>query len=326
MFQIRSHSTSMFSSWAKRLESRLGVAQHLRELRRVEVALVEQALGGLDDRGHDARLRDDAAHRADRAAADARGDLAQLELELRGAGERVAPLVHRSRARVRRLAAPGDAMALDAERPEHDAERDVHALEHRPLLDVQLEVGGGVLELTRSPRSRGRGRCRALRSRPAARRRRRRSAAAARPGRASSPRPRSSRTASGRSARPSSSAQLTSRTVTGGSPSAAMRRSTSEPATTLSAPSSQPPFGTESRWPPMTSVRVRGARNRPPLVARLVELHLDPVELAGHPVLGLHPGVRPGHALSPVRVSGQLLQLAKLGDGSLRVESHRPRA
>ena len=78
--------------------------EHRRERRRVEVALVEQALGGLDDRRDDARLRDDAAHRADRAAADALGDLAELELELRGAGERVAALVHRRRAGVRGLA------------------------------------------------------------------------------------------------------------------------------------------------------------------------------------------------------------------------------
>src|SRR5215207_9263860 len=54
---------------------------------------------------------------------------------------------------------------------------------------------------------------------------------------------------------PSSSAQLTRRAVTGGSPSSAIRRKTSEPATTLSAPSSQPPFGTESRWPPISSSR-----------------------------------------------------------------------
>ena len=74
-------------------------------------------------------------------------DLADLELELRGAGERVAALVHRRRAGVRRLAAEGDLVALDAERAEHDAERQAERLEHRALLDVQLEVGGGVLEL-----------------------------------------------------------------------------------------------------------------------------------------------------------------------------------
>src|SRR6266478_231393 len=51
---------------------------------------------------------------------------------------------------------------------------------------------------------------------------------------------------------PSSSAQSTRRTVTGGRPrnSAAIRRSTSRPASSSSAPSSQPPFGTESRCPP----------------------------------------------------------------------------
>ncbi len=48
---------------------------------------------------------------------------------------------------VRRLAAPGDARALDAERPEHDAERQLERLEHRPLLDVELQVGARPLEL-----------------------------------------------------------------------------------------------------------------------------------------------------------------------------------
>ena len=76
----------------------------------------------------------------------------------------------------------------------------------------------------------------------------------------------------------------------------------------------------------MTSVLSEAPGSVHHWLPRLVELHLDPVELAGHPVLGLHPRVRPGHALSAVGVSGQLLQLAKLGDGSLRVERHRPRA
>ena len=37
-------------------------------------------------------------------------------------------------------------MSLDAERAQHDAERKIERLEHRPLLDVQLEVCGGALE------------------------------------------------------------------------------------------------------------------------------------------------------------------------------------
>ena len=38
-------------------------------------------------------------------------------------------------------------MPLDAERPEHDAERETEALEDGALLDVELEVGGGGVEL-----------------------------------------------------------------------------------------------------------------------------------------------------------------------------------
>ena len=38
-------------------------------------------------------------------------------------------------------------MALDAERSENDAERQVHRFQNRPLLDVQLEVRRGTLEL-----------------------------------------------------------------------------------------------------------------------------------------------------------------------------------
>ena len=144
-------------------------------------------------------------------------------------------------------------MALDAERAEHDAERELHRLEHGPLLDVQLEIGDRVLELlprveravevdavlAQRIRQRDPVRVAALR--------------AARPDPPSSPaaadEPKSDRPKRA----PSSSAQLTSRTVSGGVPSAAIRRSTSTPAMTLRQPSSQPPFGTESMWPPIRS-------------------------------------------------------------------------
>ncbi len=46
-----------------------------------------------------------------------------------------------------RLAVPRDARALDPERPEHDAEREIERLEHRALLDMELEVGAGAGEL-----------------------------------------------------------------------------------------------------------------------------------------------------------------------------------
>ena len=85
--------------------------------------------------------------RAHGPTARALGDVPQLERELGGAGERVAPRVHRRRPGVRGLALPRDEVTLDAERPQDDAERKVQRLEHGALLDVQLEVGGRILEL-----------------------------------------------------------------------------------------------------------------------------------------------------------------------------------
>ena len=49
--------------------------------------------------------------------------------------------------------------------------------------------------------------------------------------------------------------------MTGGVPSAAIRRSTSTPATTFRAPSSQPPFGTESMCPPIRRARSEAPRS-----------------------------------------------------------------
>ena len=46
-----------------------------------------------------------------------------------------------------RLASEGHLVPLDAERSQHDSQRKLERLQHRPLLDVQLEVGRGVLEL-----------------------------------------------------------------------------------------------------------------------------------------------------------------------------------
>ena len=245
----------MFSSAANRSASAFASCEHPRERSRVEMTLVEQLLGRLDHRGDDSRLRDDAARGADGAAADLARDVTDRQRELRRACERVAPLVHRRRAGVRRLAPPGDARALDAERPEHDPERQVHRLQHRALLDVELEIGGCAFELRprieravevdavlaqrvgqRDPIAVGERTQLVLVAHRAG-------------GRATS------RRASGRSAlpprRPSSRAAP--------SPAACLpRRSGAAPrrrATTFRQPSSQPPFGTESRCPPITSAR-----------------------------------------------------------------------
>ena len=234
--------------------------EHRGELAGVEVPLVEQLLCRLDDGGDDPRPADDAARRAHGAVARLAGDVADRERELRGARERVAALVHRRRAGVGRLPRPRDAPALDAERAEHDAERQVERLEHRALLDVELEVGGGALELgvrvecavevdaVGTDRVGSETPSRSIELRNS-------SWSAIEPAAADEPNSERPNRA------PSSSAQSTSRTVTGGVPSSAIRRSTSAPASTLRQPSSQPPFGTESMWPPISTARSESPRS-----------------------------------------------------------------
>ena len=123
---------------------------------------------------------------------------------------------------------------------------------------------------------------------------------------------------------PSSSAQLTSRTVTGGVPCSATRRSTSTPATTFSAPSSQPPFGTESMWPP-----IRTARSDSPASVN----HWLPAASISSPApvsASLSrsqrarplPRLGPGDALRAVLVAGELAELLQVGDGAAGVERH----
>ena len=226
--------------------------EHAGKRRFVQMALVEELLGRLDDRGDDSRLADDVARGTDRAAPRLASDRADLQREPGRPCERVAALVHGRRAGMSRLAAPGDPGALDPERAEHDPERQSQRLEHRPLLDVKLEVGARALQL------RARLGCAVEIDAVLAERVREgnpvpvlsfRSSSWSRIDPAAAEEPKRERPKRA----PSSSAQLTRRTGTGGLPSSAIRRSTSEPATTLRAPSSQPPFGTESRWPPITS-------------------------------------------------------------------------
>ena len=111
------------------------------------MTLVEQALRRFDDRRDDPRLRHDAADRAHRTATRPLRDLADLQLQPSRACERIATLVHRCRAGVRSLPSKGDLVTLHAERPQDDPQRQVHRLEHRPLLDVQLQVRRRALEL-----------------------------------------------------------------------------------------------------------------------------------------------------------------------------------
>ena len=225
---------------------------------------------------------------------------------------------------MRRLAAPRDPVALDAERPEHDAEREAERLEHRPLLDVQLEVGGRVLELRpRLERAVEVDAVRGERVREARLRRestscRSSSWSAIEPAAALEPKRLRPKRA------PSSSAQFTSRTVTGGLPSSAIRRRTSTPATTLRAPSSQPPFGTESMWPPIRTARsdAPGSVNHWLPAASIVSPAPVSATLPRSHARALLPGLRPGDALGAVLVARELAQLLQLGDRARRVERH----
>ena len=126
------------------LGGRAHLGEHLGELAGSEVALIDEQRRAARNRGDDTRLAARVAHRAD-AVVPAR-DLAQLEREARGREERVAPLVDRRRPGVRGLPVEDDAVTLDADGAEHRADGETLALEHRALLDVQLEVGADVLE------------------------------------------------------------------------------------------------------------------------------------------------------------------------------------
>ena len=69
---------------------------------------------------------------------------------------------------------------------------------------------------------------------------------------------------------------------------------------------------------------LRSPAKRPPLVARLVELHLraGSLELGRHPLLRLDPGVGPGHALGAVLVARQLSELLQLRNRACGIERH----
>ena len=220
MFQMRSQLDVDVLLGGKALATPPAPAASIaRERVRVEVALVEQLLGRLDDRGDDAGLADDAARRADGAAARLRCDPRMSSASLAApasASRRWSIGVEPAWAAWPRQVI---ARALDAERAEDDAERQVHRLEHRPLLDVQLEVGARALELR--PRVERAVEVDAVRARArrAARPRRDRSASRSSSWSRIEP-PAADEPKSERPKRaPSSSAQLTSRTGTGGVPS-----------------------------------------------------------------------------------------------------------
>ena len=319
MFQIRSQATSMLLLLCEALGGGLRLVEHRRERSRVEVALVEQALGGLDDGGHDPRLRHDPAHRADRALARTLRDLADLELELRGAGERVAASVHGRRARVRGLAGERDEVSLDAERPEHDSERQLERLEHRPLLDVQLEVGGRALELAARLE-------RAVELDPVG---------ADRVGKrdpvrvAAFPQLVLVGHRTGRRRRAEERAAKTRALLVGPVDEAHGRRGLAvlgkttddlDPGHDVQGPVEPAAVRDRVDVPADQHRALARPAQRPPLVPGLVDLVLErqPAELVAEPRARPLPGLRPGDPLRAVRVAGQLAQLLQLGNRSAR--------
>ena len=188
--------------------------------------------------------------------------VAHREREARCREERVAPVGHRRRAGVGGLPAEDHAVALDADRAEHRPDRQAEALEHRPLLDVQLEVGAHVPQPRAPPRARGRAStpCAASASssriavgvaqvahgvgieRPADRR--------------------GAEAGCARSARPPRRPSPRASRCRAGCPPPRSRAGSRARAITPSAPSSQPPFGTESMCEPITTVSGRSPARR----------------------------------------------------------------
>jgi hypothetical protein len=124
---------------------RLGGREHVGQHVRVEGALVERDLAGAVERGHDpGRDAHDPGRRAHVVAGG--GVVAERERAARRRQERVTAQVHRAGPRVRVRAGEAHDVALHAERAQHRAEREVELLEHRPLLDVELQVGDRVAQ------------------------------------------------------------------------------------------------------------------------------------------------------------------------------------
>ncbi len=72
------------------------------------------------------------------------GDRPDLQCELGCGGESIAAHRHGGRSGMRFLAMKGDGVALDALGSQDHTQRQLHPFEHRPLLDMQFQVGAGL--------------------------------------------------------------------------------------------------------------------------------------------------------------------------------------
>ncbi len=119
---------------------------------------------------------------------------------------------------------------------------------------------------------------------------------------------------------PSSSAKSISVTVHGGVvPVSAIVRSTSSAAMTPSAPSSQPPFGTESMCDPITTVSGRAPSQARPQVARLVDVDRDGqlAQPVAQKAAGGVPLGGPAHPARAAGAAGETGERSQVGDGAV---------
>src|SRR5918997_1984162 len=120
--------------------------EHVGEHGRVERPLVQGHLApAVERRDYGGRDVDEACRGAHVVAPG--GVVSELYGGPRRRYERVSPHIHRRRAGVGVLACEANGVTLDPEGAEHHPQWVVQALEDGALLDVQLEVGRGVLEL-----------------------------------------------------------------------------------------------------------------------------------------------------------------------------------
>ena len=203
-----------------------------------------------------------------RTSSRARGVVAPRQRAARGGEERVPAQVHRRRAGVRVRAGEAHRVALDAERAEH----------RRRAACRAARAPGPARCAARGRRARPRARAPDVAHACRGRRRGRRARPAARvPSRSVSPRTASGSSVPAAGARAEQAAAEARALLVGPVDElerdaarllGASARSTSRPPTTLSAPSSQPPFGTESRWPPTITKRSSRRRARSPTCCR----------------------------------------------------------
>jgi hypothetical protein len=120
-----------------------GLGQHLGQVLGLGVAQVDHELGFPGNGGGDVGLLAQDAGRAHAAVAP--GDLLDGQRGGGGGQAGVAAQVHRCGAGVGGLAGEAEAVALVADRPAHRGDGDALGLQHRALLDVELQVGAQPL-------------------------------------------------------------------------------------------------------------------------------------------------------------------------------------